>query len=106
MTRGQRVVVLVYLIVQLGVPLAALRRGTPWFGWRMFSQITLPPTVLVKLSATSAFDTLRLADHLGFPRGDLQFGAALAGEVCRVVPGAVQVRVTPAGGGSWTDTPC
>lgn len=106
MTRGQRVVILVYLIVQLAVPLAALSRGSPRFGWRMFSQVTLPPTVLVKPRATSAFDTLHLADYLGFPRADLRFGPALAREVCRVAPGAVQVRVIPAGGGSWSDTRC
>ena len=81
-----------YLTVQIGVPLGGWLTGSPYFGWRMFSEVRIPPEVIV-LRAGSV-DTVSVTKYVGFPRGDMSYGPDLAAKVCHLVTDAISVRLS------------
>ena len=86
----------IYLTVQIAVPLGAWLMGSPYFGWRMFSEVRIPPRVVVTRAGST--DTLSVSHYLGFLRGDLSYSADLGLQICRLTPDAVTVRVWPSDG--------
>jgi hypothetical protein len=89
-------VVRVYLIVQLTLPVIGSLTGSPYFGWRMFSEVRIPPRVV--LIRTSSVDTVSVNRFVGFPRGDLSYSPNTASQICRLVPDAILVQVSPSAG--------
>ena len=93
---GNQLLAGLYLAVQIAVPLFAWVTGSPYFGWRMFSEVRVPPRIIVTRAAST--DTTSVIDYLGFPRGDLSYSADLGFQICKLVPDAITVRVWPAAG--------
>jgi hypothetical protein len=91
-----RLIAGLYLTVQIGVPLGALLTGSPYFGWRMFSEVRFPPQVV--LTRTKSVDTVSVTRYVGFPRGDMSYGPNVAIQICHLVTDAITVRVLPSSG--------
>lgn len=84
-----------FLIVQIGVPLAKLATPRPArFGWQMFSvRHQRVRFTLVKRDGT--IEPLDLRRYLGQSRGEVDLTKALPPHLCRVVPDLAAVRITP-----------
>ena len=80
-----------YLTLQLTIPLAGFLTGTPYFGWRMFSEVRLPPRAVI--TRPGSLDTVSVNKYVGFPRGDLTYGPDLASQLCRLIEDAISIRV-------------
>jgi len=80
---------LLFLALQVGVPLVRLFGPRPArFGWQMYAATTPLPT-LVGVRADGGRDTLAVGDYFAFLRSDLAPSAfeRLPRHVCTVVPG-------------------
>ena len=85
-----------YVAAQIAIPFLAWAAGSPYFGWRMFSEVRVPPRVVV--TRITSTDTVSVKDYLGFPRSDLSYGADLGSQLCRLTPDAISIRVLPSTG--------
>jgi len=94
-SRG-RLITALYVTAQIAIPFVAWAAGSSYFGWRMFSEVRVPPRVVVTRAAST--DTASAQDYLGFPRGDISYGDDLATQICRLIPDAIAVRVWPSTG--------
>lgn len=86
-----RLIAGLYLTAQVTIPLIGWLSGSSYLGWRMFSEIRLPPEVVV--TRTASVDTVSVDKFLGFGRADISYGPNLPAELCRLVPDAVSIRV-------------
>jgi hypothetical protein len=86
----------IYLMVQIALPLGGFLLGSPYFGWRMFSEVRIPPRAVV--TRTGSVDTVSVNKYVGFARGDLSYGPDLATQICRIAKDAITVHVLPSRG--------
>jgi len=85
---------LLFLALQVGVPLVRLLGPRPArFGWQMYAATTPLPT-LVGVRADGGRDTLPVGDYFAFLRSDLAPSVfeRLPRHVCTVAPGLVAVE--------------
>jgi hypothetical protein len=90
-TDRNRLTARIYLAVQIALPLGGFLKGSPYFGWRMFSEVRIPPRAVVIRDAS--VDTVSVNKYVGFARGDLSYGPDLAVQICRLESDAVAVRL-------------
>ena len=90
MGRPARLLILLGLALQIGVPLRQLFRPRPArFGWQMFS-VRAPAPIVIALRKGGTRDTLRVDDYFAFRRGDLSpsYVDRLPPHLCGVIPDA------------------
>src|SRR5918994_5438077 len=90
-TDRERLIARIYLAVQVALPLSGFLMGSPYFGWRMFSEVRIPPRAVVIRAAS--VDTVSVNKYVGFARGDLSYGPDLATQICRLESEAIAVRL-------------
>jgi hypothetical protein len=66
------------------------------FGWQMFS-ISAPPPDFAVVRADGSSAPVAIESYVASFRGDVPLAQFLPAHLCRVVPGAVAVRVQPQG---------
>ena len=89
-------VIIVYLVLQVGVPTVLLLRPRPQrFGWQMFTNAPVIPTVVVHRSSGRG-DTVDVDRYFARRRPELTPGELdlLAPHVCRVTDDAALVEIS------------
>lgn len=87
--------VTVWLVIQVGVPAAALLTERPdRFSWQMFSGLTRHPHYVV-VHEDRAQDRESHGDLLPWVRADVDYPAHVPEHLCDTRDGAVEVRVVP-----------
>lgn len=83
--------VALFLVVQIGIPLARLGEGdrTERFGWQMFTAAEEAPEFVV-VTADSEIE-VELLDYLARARADIDIVGSMPEHLCTVIPGAVSV---------------
>lgn len=102
--RGTAAFLIVFLLLQLGIPLAKLLGPRPArLGWQMFSSYVVQPTIsVVYRDSTVVIEQARFLAHL---RGEIRTGDRLPVHLCRVLP-QVQAVVVQDGAAEPVKTPC
>jgi len=85
------VVILLFLAVQIAVPVSRLgtHESARRFGWQMFSTAQETPAFVV--ITESGVVEVELDDYMAGPRGDVDIVGLLPSHLCNVVSGAVRV---------------
>src|SRR3712207_2620917 len=87
-----------YVALQVLIPTLALTIPTPTrFGWQMYSRPWFPASYIV-VRADGVVEQVDPAAHLAYFRPEVELERFLPPHLCRVVPEATAVRVSPAGG--------
>lgn len=85
--------VVIFLVVQIAVPLAALAGPRPGrFSWQMYSGVRTQATFSI-VHQDGSLTPVTPRDYVAHPRLDIDFVAWLPDHVCSVEPDAVAVQV-------------
>jgi hypothetical protein len=87
---------LLFIGLQILIPLWAWRADSPYLAWNMFSYTRFPPRVVV-LRSTAA-DTLPISRYLALIRSDFSYGSTVGPQICQREPQARSVEVLFADG--------
>jgi hypothetical protein len=84
-----------YLLVQIGVPLARLRAPRPArFGWQMFSAVNQQRARFTLVMRDGTKQPVNLSQYVALSRGELELEKALPPHLCRVVSKLASVEIT------------
>lgn len=104
---GERLIgalIVVYLTVQVVVPVLMRRGEANRFAWEMFAIARSTPSFTLVTSAGREYD-LRVSDLVAVPRVDVDYAELLPPHLCRITPEARAVIVHLEGSQTRWDCP-